>query len=240
MSGWQQEALQLHECGWSIRRVAANVRKAESEVREIVGGGALITGNRRAPLRERKMDLYETPPVATQALLRHEHIPDYIWECCCGPGAIVGVLRQCGRTVVATDLVDYGCSDSEHGIDFLMERSAPPLTQAIVTNPPFRLAGEFVEHALSLAPKVIMLCRLAFLESEKRSSILDGGILARVHIFKNRLPMMHRHGWEGAKTGSAMAFAWFVWSRDHRGPATINRISWVPEQRLRKIPEAAE
>ena len=32
-------------------------------------------------------------------------------------------------------------------------------------NPPFKLASEFVAHALDLSPKVIMLLRLAFLKS---------------------------------------------------------------------------
>jgi hypothetical protein len=69
-----------------------------------------------------------------------------------------------------------------------------------------------------------MLLRLAFLESEKRSDILDGGKLARVHVFKRRLPMMHRADWAGPKASSSIAFAWFVWDREHSGPATLDRI----------------
>jgi hypothetical protein len=38
--------------------------------------------------------------------------------------------------------------------------------------------------------------------------------------------MMHRAGWEGRKANSGMAFAWFVWDRAHRGPATIDRLHW--------------
>ena len=30
--------------------------------------------------------------------------------------------------------------------------------------------------------------------------------------------MMHRAGWSGPVARSAMAFAWFVWDRDHHGP----------------------
>jgi hypothetical protein len=71
-----------------------------------------------------------------------------------------------------------------------------------------------------------MLLRLAFLESERRSPLLDRGLLARVHVFKNRLPMMHRHNWRGPRASSAIAFAWFVFDRDHQGPTTIDRIAW--------------
>lgn len=189
----------------------------------------LNTGNAKAALKERGDDLYETPAVATEALLRAESLPAVIWEPACGPGSIVRSLRASGRCVVATDLVDYGCADSQAGIDFLMERRAPANVEAIVTNPPFKLAGEFVARGLELCPRVVMLLRLAFLESERRTPILDSGHLARVFVFKNRLPMMHRagRGTQVAKTNSsAMAFAWFSWDRAHSGPTEIRRISW--------------
>lgn len=185
------------------------------------------TGNSRAPLSERGDDLYETPPEAVRALLGVEPLPDVLWEPACGPGAIVRVLRAAGHRVVATDLVDYASPDQDAaGWDFLMERQTPPDVQAIVTNPPFKNAGAFAEHALDLCPRVVMLLRLAFLESERRSAILDGGKLARVHLFRKRLPMMHRAGWEGRKANSGMAFGWFVWDRDHSGPTVLHRVSW--------------
>lgn len=185
-----------------------------------------LTATGRAPLAVRKDDLYETPPEATRALLRVENLPEIIWEPACGRGAMVNVLRAAGHKVYATDLVDYGCQDSEARIDFLMEHSAPTYIGAIVTNPPFKLGGEFVSHALTLAPKVIMLLRLAFLEGIGRGRILDGGSLARVHVFRNRLPRMHRDGWTGPQASSSIAFAWFVWDRAHAGPTELHRLSW--------------
>jgi hypothetical protein len=176
-----------------------------------------IAGTGRAPFAERGNDLYETPPEAVHALLRTEPLPKerVIWEPACGPGSIVRVLRGAGYRVYATDLVNYGCPDSESGVDFLMERLPRFPIGAVVSNAPFKLGGEFVAHALALGiPKVVMLFRLAFLESACRDSILDGGLLARVYPFSNRLPMMHRDGWEGPKARSAIAFAWFVWEPD--------------------------
>jgi hypothetical protein len=192
-----------------------------------MAGLASGTGNKAAPLSERKDDLYESPPEAVTALLNAEHLPDVIWEPACGPGVIVRTLRAAGRQVYATDLVDYNSPDQDTaGWDFLLERQLPIGVQAIVTNPPFKNAGDFVAHALTLCPKVIMLLRLAFLESDRRSPILDNGQLARVHVFRKRLPMMHRHGWEGKHSNSGMAFAWFSWDRNHSGPTTLHRISW--------------
>lgn len=101
--------------------------------------------------------------------------------------------------------------------------------EVMVTNPPFKNGADFVRKGLQLYQKVIILQRLAFLEGESRSDIMDGGKLARIHVFKNRLPMMHRYGWEGPELDKTMAaYAWFVWDNDHHGPAILDRISWEP------------
>ncbi len=192
-----------------------------------MGGLATGTGNKAAPLSERKNDLYQTPPEAVTALLAVEDIPQTIWEPACGPGSIVRVLRDAGHVVYATDLVDYASPDQDQtGWDFLMESQCPIGVEAIVTNPPFKNAQAFVQKALELCPRVVMLLRLAFLESEARRPILDTGALARVHVFRKRLPMMHRDGWEGKQGNSAMAFAWFVWDQNHTGPTELSRVSW--------------
>jgi len=160
---------------------------------------------------ERQADLYETPACAVEALLRVESVPYLVWEPACGPGAIVKVLRAQGHEVFPSDVVDYGWGHEVR--DFFS--SSHPYAQmpptAIVTNPPYQEAARFVRWALQNSSYVAMLLRLAFLESEGRSDILDEHPPARIHVFKKRLPMMHRAGWKGKKASSAIAFAWFVW-----------------------------
>jgi hypothetical protein len=188
----------------------------------------------RHALSERRDDLYETPPVAIEALLRHERLPHRLWDPCCGPGNIVNVLRAAGHEVLASDLVDYGDPTHFYRRDFLMERKAPDGCEGVVMNAPFKLAAEFVAHALDLCPRVVVLLRLAFYEAGTgkarkhllRRKVLDEIPPTRIHQFRKRLPMMHRGGWEGRKGNSGMAFAWFVWDRSHTGPTTIDRISW--------------
>src|SRR5258708_5190859 len=172
---------------------------------------------------ERGLDLYETPEVATTALLRVERLPHRIWEPACGRGAIVSVLQRAGHLVRASDLVDYGGAQEET-VDFLSLKWCN--SRAIVTNPPFRFAEEFVAQALRFSPLVIMLLRLAFLESERRTGILENRGLARIHVFRKRLPMMHRAEWQGRKANSGMAFGWFVWIRHYVGPTFVDRTSW--------------
>ena len=178
----------------------------------------------QTPLSDRKDDLYETPECATKALLACESLPVGIWEPACGRGAIASVLTVAGHKVCSSDLVDYGKGYA--GVDFLMEYKMPQHCEAIVTNPPYKLAGQFVRHAINLCPKVYMMLPIYFIESQARSDVLDSGSLARIHVFKRRLPMMHRDGWTGPKTSSAQSHGWFVWDRDHCGPTMLDRFAY--------------
>jgi hypothetical protein len=182
-------------------------------------------GNGRHTLAERGLDLYQTPAPATEALLRVERLPHTILESSAGRGAIAKVLRNHGHTVVCNDIVDYGFP-LDTVSDFLAMTAMPAGCECVLTNPPFRDIERFVAHALRLSPLVIMLARLAFYESARRTPILENCGLARIHCFRRRLPMLHRDGWEGRKANSGMAFAWFVWDRGHTGPTIIDRISW--------------
>jgi hypothetical protein len=117
----------------------------------------------RHTLADRGPDLYSTPPEATRALLDAVALPSCVWECACGKGAISKVLESAGHHVLSTDLNDHGFGDPR--IDFLLEprNSIIDSTKwAIVTNPPFKLADEFVRHALTLCPTVSCCCGWRF------------------------------------------------------------------------------
>ena len=183
----------------------------------------------RHSLADRKNDLYETPPCATRALIPFLDPAEAIWEPACGPGAIVRELRDAGFVVYPTDLVDYGPDGvGIGGIDFLMERPTQLMPSVIVTNPPFKLADEFTRHALTLASTVWIFQRLNWLEGVKRADLMDVH-LDQILLGRERLPMMHRDGWEGPKlTASAMPFAWFRFEAERpAGRVTrFERISW--------------
>lgn len=190
----------------------------------------MSTGNRVHAVKDRAPvgDLYETPEVATRVLMAVEALPKLVYEPACGPGAIVRVLRDAGHTVIAHDLIDWGCPDSESRRDFLMEREAPAPT--IVMNPPFMNAESFVSHALDLCPEVYALMRVAFLEGLRWEERRFRDHLCRVHVFAPRLPFMHRRGWDGpVNSNSAMPFSWMVFRRNwraHGGQPTINWVNW--------------
>jgi hypothetical protein len=173
---------------------------------------------------DRGADLYETPACAVEALLLAEQLSHRIWEPAAGRGAIAHVLRDHGHTVVASDLIDYGFP-LDFVADFLSQTIAPSGCECVLTNPPFKIADAFIAHALDLCPRVIVLARLALLESTRRTEILEQRGLARLHVFRERLPMMHRDGWAGPRATSSMPFAWFVWERGHVAPIVVDRIS---------------
>lgn len=174
------------------------------------------------PSEEReKDDFYPTPPEGTRALLAVENFDGPIWEPACGAGDMARVLSAAGYEVVATDLMDRGYGQSHR--DFLMEWE--PVAPNIVTNPPFKLAEQFVRHALALSSgKVAMLCRLAWLEGKGRRELFTGTPLARVWVFAGRLSMQ-RGALGKSGQGGMLAFAWFVWEHGHSGPPTLGWIS---------------
>ena len=111
-----------------------------------------------------------------------------------------------GYDVVYTDLVERGYGQSR--MDFLM---GEPLAPNIVTNPPFKNSEEFARKAVDLSTgKVAFLLRLVWLAGKSRGEFFRTAPMARVWVFNGRLPMMHRGGYEGPKSSSAIDFAWFV------------------------------
>lgn len=189
-------------------------------------------GADRAALKERKDDLYETPAQAVTAFMRvAPSLPTKFWEPCAGRGAIARILSASGHEVIASDLVAHPGADAgiETPIDFLMERRPPPGVSKILTNPPYKLADEFIRHGLRLGCEVTVLLRLMAMEGAGRSDLID---LHLTHVWAGieRLPSMHREGYEGPKqSNSGAPFAWFRFSpkaRDKGEPIALRRMSW--------------
>ena len=179
-------------------------------------------------------DFYPTPPEGTTALLSRESFTGQIWEPACGDGAISKVLIDAGYDVLSTDLVDRGYG--QHGVDFLMEHGR--VVDNIVTNPPFKLAEQFLLHALPRARnKVALLCRLAWLEGEGRRKIFESTPLAHVWVFSRRLNI-NRSGIAPAYPGQGglIAFAWYVWEIGYCGPPTLGWLRHPGPRRHKRAP----
>ena len=116
-------------------------------------------------------DFYATDPVAIDLLLKYDRIklPQSVWEPSCGSGCLSQRLEARGYDVVSTDLVYRGYG--EGGVNFFEQRQMPKDCKAIVTNPPYKFATEYVLHALDLLPDDGMLClflKTTFAEGKER------------------------------------------------------------------------
>lgn len=155
-------------------------------------------------------DYYPTPPGATRALLSKEGFSASIYEPACGAGHMARVLEEY-HTVRCADIQNRGYPDQELG-DFLTCKSIFP-GEDIVTNPPFKLATQFAQHAVALvAPhrgKVALFCRLMFMEGVRRKSFLEKH-LTRVWVFSDRVPIQRGRLARSEDKGKMVPFAWFV------------------------------
>jgi hypothetical protein len=166
---------------------------------------------------ERGLDCYPSPPEAVASLiwLEGHRIPQVVWEPAAGFGNIVTPLRESGRVVYASDIENYGF-ELDYGVADYLTTLPPWDTETIVTNPPFRLAEEFLAKSLTEAPYVAYLLRVQWLEGIERMAMFKACPPSRIWVSSRRLPMMHRAGYTGPKSTSNTCFAWFIFQRgDH-------------------------
>lgn len=132
----------------------------------------------------RAFDFYSTPAIAVEALLKAERFVSNtrVWEPAAGDGAIAHAFRAHGFPVICSDIVERAFPLHFTG-DFFTQSKAPAGCTTIITNPPYRNATEFAQHALELLPDVYLLLRLAFYESVRRTELLEHRGLRVVHVF---------------------------------------------------------
>ena len=168
-----------------------------------------LAGNRN---NTSELDSYSTPTSATHSLMKRVKFDGLIWECASGKGEMVKVLRSYNE-VVETDI--------QTGVDFLKTNL---IVNNIVTNPPYKLAEQFVRKALqSVDKKVAMFLRLNFLESQTRFKMFKELPLEWVLVFSKR-QTLHPEG-VIVTTGGTIAYAWFVWNKEYKGHPQIDWIN---------------
>ena len=161
-------------------------------------------------------DHYDTPEYTTQSLLDVHDIRYPVLEPCAGNLAIVNMLEP--RKVYSID-IDEAMPVMWHG-DYLT-RKILPQCETVITNPPFNIAQEVIEKALTHTIdgcEIIMLLRLNFLGSKKRKPFWDSAPLKHIYVLSKR-PSFTKDG----KTDS-IEYMWCVFERGYKGKATIEVI----------------
>jgi len=179
------------------------------------------------------LDFFPTPPWATRALCEHV-LPGVwysrqmmAWDPACGEGHMARPLAEYFAEVLASDVHPYGFGAVQ---DFLFPHD-DRCADWIITNPPFRLAQQFIAQGLAEARGgVAVLVRVAFLEGierfEKLFSVRPPAVVAQ---FVERVPMVKGRCDRSAST--ATAYAWIVW-RCNSDPRET-RFTWIPPCRKR-------
>lgn len=165
-------------------------------------------------------DFYPTPPEATSALASYMGLRGLtVWEPACGAGHMCRALEAAGAKVVASELHGQGYGTA--GIDYLTAE-LPDDIDAIVTNPPFKFAEQFIRRSIQHGRPFAMLLKGQYWHSAKRRSLFEQ------HRPRAVLPLTWRPDFHfGTKGGSpTMEVIWTIWDA---APAEMT--AYVPLKR---------
>lgn len=164
-------------------------------------------------------DFYPTSIEVIHNFLEHYQLKDgIILEPCAGCGNFIQAIRDKSykNIIVANEirqeerrnLINSG-ADFVYHKDFLTEKLPNHNVKTIITNPPFSKAKEFILRCKELYPnaEIIMLLRLAFLESRARYNFWQQHPVSKLYVLSKRPSFIN------GKT-DATAYAWFIFSKE--------------------------
>lgn len=166
-------------------------------------------------------DFYPTPLSVIEHFLKHHKLNQEgaIYEPSAGNGNFIKAIKD---SHYQNELIANELREEEHnnliqnGADYIyhenfLEGKIPDHNvSTIITNPPFTYAKEFISRCKELYPnaEIIMLLRLAFLESKRRFDFWQQHPVSKLYILSQR-PSFMANG-----KSDATAYAWFVWNKD--------------------------
>jgi len=144
-------------------------------------------------------DFYATPPWCYENLEIDWTQFSSAHEPCRGDGRIEYFLEE---------EVGIPCTYSEimEGRDFFDHTEK---TDLILTNPPFSMAREFIDHSLSISNTCIMLLRINYLGSIGRHAWWKENTPTALHVLSKRPSFT-------GKGTDATDYAWYVWDNTGR------------------------
>lgn len=194
------------------------------------------------------LDDFPTQPWATRALIEKVIRAEFgsvsdqsCWEPACNRGHMAKPLSEYFKRVYTSDIHDYSheWDGQDRVTDFLFPFSQSQCMEVngvdwIITNPPFRLAEQFIDRASQIA-KVgfAMIVRTSFLEGVGRyGKLFSKNPPSIVAPFSERVPMVK--GKLTATGSTATSYCWLVWIEGVTG----TKLVWIPP--CRKKLERAE
>lgn len=145
-----------------------------------------------------------------------------VWECACGQGHIAEVLKEYGHRVFATDLIDRGYGNGP--ADFLEFEGS--WNGDIITNPPFKLASEFVRKAHEImqpGSKLCLFLKIQFLESKERRNLFATYPPKYVYVYSERQQCSKDADFENLKA-KTQCYCWVIWEKYYFGETVLR---WI-------------
>jgi len=189
-----------------------------------------IVGSSRNNGDRQQNDFYPTPRWCVEELLKREHFEGSMWECACGKGDISEVLKDNNFNTFSSDIIDYS-GYMDKNIDFLNYDGKK--YDNIITNPPYKYALDFVNQSKKYANnKIAMFLKTVFLESDGRYEMFQDTEfpLKTMYQFSKRVSL-YKDG-KKMKNGGMIAYAWYVWDKNHTGKPTIE---WIRGQQIDEV-----
>ena len=207
---------------------------------------AIAAHNGKGKSDRQEDDFYATDPEALELLINAPYVYGqlakqylrlckdddyYIWEPAAGTGNLSNWLKEHGYNVIASDLKFRGAQEIVEGLDFLATvpynkfkgAAAHPLI--ILTNPPYSLATEFIEHALDILPDggfYIALMNITYLAGQKRyQRVYSKGSLREIYVFSKRIECWKNGERPKDKCGSIANYAWYIFQKGYNGQPTL-------------------
>lgn len=177
------------------------------------------------------LDDFPTPPWAVRAFCEmFAVIPGQtVWEPAANRGHMSRALAEYFDVVHASDVQDYGVGIPVH--DFLLLGEPLHRPDWVITNPPFRLAQQFVARGLEVSRRgVAVLVRSVWSEGVGRfEQMFRDTPPTEIFQYAERVPMVK--GRYDPSASTATAYAWFVWDKSSRDGMT--EFIWIPPSRKR-------
>ena len=192
---------------------------------------SLIMGARNGALESREdNDYYATDPRALELFLDKfyedgERLADKVWECACGEGHLVNVLKRYGYEVFCSDIIDRGCEGAKI-MNFLT--AGCKWYGDILTNPPYKHAKEFVLEALDSIDnghKVIFFLKCQFLEGQDRFKNIFKDYPPKYVYVHSARQNCAKNGEFDKYTSATLCYCWFVWQKGFKGETILR---WIP------------
>jgi hypothetical protein len=168
-------------------------------------------------------DFYATNPNALKIFLSQfrDELNINVWECACGQGHLSKELIKQGYNVYSTDLINRGYGEQGNFLTYSQKWKGD-----ILTNPPFKLAENFIEKAFDLLEegnKLILFLKIQFLEGQKRKNLFEKYPIKYVYVHSSRQQCSMNADFINLKA-TTQFYAWYVWEKGFKGDT---KIKWI-------------